>query len=1094
MPLSVTYGNALDRLVDRLAADVAAYRADAGLLEPVWVAVPSRRLAGWLFRQLAARHGVAAHLRPLRIDELAAEVVAALPERPRLVAGTALFELVLAELVDDAALADLWAAPLRAYVFPPGADEGEADVRRVQLARRIARLFEQYIESRPDLIEAWSRAPAEAPDAGAADVDAWQRHLWRRVRARAGERATRTGRPWRDLREIVAGPPPAPPAIPARVFAFGLSYFAPLVHRLFHWLASTTAVCVYAFNPCREYWEDAGGPAPRDGDDPFGLDREDENPLLRRWGRPGREHIRLLNEASRFDFAEAFVAPPEPPPTLLAAVQRDVLDRRLPSRDGRALRSDTSLRVLACPTVARECEIVAGEIWRLLREDRTLRMSDIAVYVASRDRDVYYTHLASAFRAAHELPYQLVDAPLASRSAVVDAVRALVALPASRFERGALLGVMAHPAVLGGFAGASADAWLRMCDDTGIVHGADRRDHADTYLDGDRFHWDQGIVRLALGAFMAGPRSGDERAVAAGAHSWLPEERPPDERVAAAQFGLLARSLIADARFARRARMTLSDWAEFWSAVVATYVHAADDRDERDRLRCLARIRDLADLDLDGARVGYDAVRELLDPELAALTGAVGSPLGDGVTIAALGAAHAVPHRAVFVVGLGEGHFPAPARADQLDLRLRRRRAGDVSPRDRDRYAFLETLMAARERLVLSYVARDVLTGDALEPSSVVVELMHVLRGGYLGDAVADLVDVRPLRRYDDDRDGAIPEAGRERAARRARADLLAAVGSDRVPERRALAAALSTDAWARLADLLGVAPLPDPADAERAGPIDVPLAAVRRFLECPLQGSARFLLRLVDDDDDDLLAREDEPFALDRLDTIVLLREAFAESLRRREPLGAVYAERLAVRQMRGCAPAGVFAESLREQHIRVLKRWRERYKAIPADGPLTVVRFGRGGEFDRADRIEPAIELAVPAPAGGDVTVRLSGQASGLAPSLAGTVVLARRAPKGRRPAPRDVRDMLRAWIDQVALAAAGIKAGAPHGAYVCVATAGADALRSATLRGLSRDEAVAYLRDVVADMLAGVHPYLFPFEAAWRVYVGNKEPAEA
>ena len=36
---------------------------------------------------------------------------------------------------------------------------------------------------------------------------------------------------------------------------------------------------------------------------------------------------------------------------------------------------------------------------------------------------------------------------------------------------------------------------------------------------------------------------------------------------------------------------------------------------------------------------------------------------------------------------------------------------------------FLETLLCARERLVLSYVARDELTGERLEPSSVILEL-----------------------------------------------------------------------------------------------------------------------------------------------------------------------------------------------------------------------------------------------------------------------------------------------------------------------------------------------------------------------------------
>ena len=57
----------------------------------------------------------------------------------------------------------------------------------------------------------------------------------------------------------------------------------------------------------------------------------------------------------------------------------------------------------------------------------------------------------------------------------------------------------------------------------------------------------------------------------------------------------------------------------------------------------------------------------------------------------------AVPFRAVFVLGLGEGEFPAREREDPLDLRRARRVPGDVSPAERDRYLFLEALLSARE-------------------------------------------------------------------------------------------------------------------------------------------------------------------------------------------------------------------------------------------------------------------------------------------------------------------------------------------------------------------------------------------------------------
>ena len=45
---------------------------------------------------------------------------------------------------------------------------------------------------------------------------------------------------------------------------------------------------------------------------------------------------------------------------------------------------------------------------------------------------------------------------------------------------------------------------------------------------------------------------------------------------------------------------------------------------------------------------------------------------------------------------------------------------GDVTPREQDEYVFLETLLSARERLYLSYIARDAETGERKDPSSTV--------------------------------------------------------------------------------------------------------------------------------------------------------------------------------------------------------------------------------------------------------------------------------------------------------------------------------------------------------------------------------------
>jgi hypothetical protein len=87
-----------------------------------------------------------------------------------------------------------------------------------------------------------------------------------------------------------------------------------------------------------------------------------------------------------------------------------------------------------------------------------------------------------------------------------------------------------------------------------------------------------------------------------------------------------------------------------------------------------------------------------------------------------------VPHRVVFVLGLDAAAFPGTNEKSGWELLSRRRRLGD-SDRVRDnRFAFLELLHAARERLICTFRSRDMQKEEELQPSSVVLELEAFLK------------------------------------------------------------------------------------------------------------------------------------------------------------------------------------------------------------------------------------------------------------------------------------------------------------------------------------------------------------------------------
>ena len=166
--------------------------------------------------------------------------------------------------------------------------------------------------------------------------------------------------------------------------------------------------------------------------------------------------------------------------------------------------------------------------------------------------------------------------------------------------------------------------------------------------------------------------------------------------------------------------------------MIAAYLAADPDVDaDRSALAgCLDAAGALKQHDVGGPPVGYRVACEIVREAIGGLTMAKGHYLVDGVTVSPLLEMRALPFRVTFVCGLGEGLFPAVDGPDPLDLALARKQSGDVRPRDRDQYLFLETLASTRDRLYLSYVARDAPTGEAMEPSPLVRELLRHLNRG----------------------------------------------------------------------------------------------------------------------------------------------------------------------------------------------------------------------------------------------------------------------------------------------------------------------------------------------------------------------------
>lgn len=1051
--LRVYYSNRTEQLVETLVERILEGRTS--LYDPVHIVVPNRNLETYLELSLARLTGICANVRFRLLHELVAR-----SERD-------FTNAVLRVLFDRELLSHPELEPVRTYL---GVGHGDPDPvidrRRVQLADELARLYASYADSRPELIDCW-QAGLLALEPELRNVETWQRRLWRELPEETRDRDR--------LFDF-------PEDLPSGLHVFGVSYL-PRAHieRLGRLPCD---VSLYTFNPCQEIWEatatpvssgDATPTTPRryerrgndfgpgevfSVEDPFRLASTGEIPPLRLWGRPGRESLRLTNALTGCELVPRIRGPE--PATLLERLQRDIVVRKPEKKailDELPFDDDESIAVLESANVRRELEAIASEIWRLValdKSDEPLRFNDIAVIFAPSVAPRYQALVGAVFGQMHELPHNIVDLPVRGESRIAEAIDLLLGLPSSRFTRKDVLKLVTHPSIMASFPEGSRDDFIAWCEALGIVYGIDRRHQSDTYIDKDVLNWDQGLKRLALGAFMSGEREGDDRLFRQGDDTYLVENLPSDELETSGRFGLFVRSLLSDARDAARAHMTLPAWVDFMNALVATYAEPRTPEDEQVWRRCVRAIGALGETALGGKKVSYTTALQLVRARLAALSGRRGQYLVDGVTVSSFLPMRAIPFKVIFAAGLGEGNFPAADRRNHLDLRRAQHRAGDVSRRDEDKYLFLETLMCARERFYVSYVARDELTGERLEPSSVVLELIETLERAYVKTVSRKTF---PLRRFEDAATRrASPPAARESAARALGENLRAHLGQ---PASEALSA---RGLPRSVQEILRSVPLPPPTRGPE--PIEtIPLSTIRRFLECPLQGSASFFLRLAETDAEALLSREDETFRAAPLESAILLRETFLRGGR-----AEVYDELAHRLELRGDGPTGVFGRSERERHLALIAAWRQALAEI-VESPEDVTLATRNvtSSVIEGTRIElgpgPLLVSASPR-----LALRLCAKNPGRIDSR---------------------RESLHGFLDHVFHSAAGLVVGEPYALAVINApprpTSKGWHTERFTFAPISRERATRYLATLIEDLRQGVHDYLLPCEVA----LGDLEP---
>ncbi len=727
---------------------------------PEWVVIGNKGLEAWLVRSLAQRIGICAQVEfPFALgflERAAASLEAAASGQHRpfgleppasgwsVDAITWAVLEMLPQLSEDPQHRAIF-APVRAWVAADD-DRSWTGRRAYGLARRIAEVFDRVLVFRPELARAWS---AGLPGPGLLPADlAWQPVLWHAVQLRLGPDACHLAdRLSRLPGWLAAGP--LPDDFPRRVNVFGLSTLAPVLLSAFADLSALIDVDLLLLSPSEGYWERV-----RRG---RGLAESEEadavpNLLLGAFGRLFRdfqeqllELPQQLDDHTERSEIDLYIDPAKMgAPSALRALRSDAVRleqgrHALPllqiGPDGPVAR-DASLQVHACHGPTRQVEVLRDVLLGLLEDDPTLQPRDILVLAP--EMESWAPLVAAVFDQGGEeagpqgpprIPVRIEDLSFRRTNPVATALLALLALVEGRMPASAVLDLLSLEPVRLAF-GIDPDELpdvQALFERAGVRWGSDAAGRAAHDQPEDDAHtWRFGLERLALGVAMA-----DDWCHFAG--------RVPLDDAEGGAVSLVGRALRFGAVILEEverlsAPRPLSAWV---AALLGTgdapgtldRLVAAPDRAswlvERTR-------REVEQVGIHGesAGVGLDldlpTLRAHLEGRFEVAAPNPRTP-GGAVAFAALRPMRGVPHRVICLLGMDEGAFPRSRPDLRFDPCNRSPRVGDRDPRDEDRAAFLEAVLAAQDHLVLLYSGRNPRSDAACPPCGPLAELLDIV-------------------------------------------------------------------------------------------------------------------------------------------------------------------------------------------------------------------------------------------------------------------------------------------------------------------------------------------------------------------------------
>lgn len=452
--------------------------------------------------------------------------------------------------------------------------------------------------------------------------------------------------------------------------------------------------------------------------------------------------------------------------TLLDQLKQGIKNNSLRESRGQELiplqSGDNSLKICRVTGGWREIEVLKDKILTLMDGDNELKLTEIGV-VAPEISD-YSSYIEGIFPdkkiledgaiiyGKRDLPYNIMGIKGGEESPYIRGILALLELPGSDFNRKSMLNLISNPCFMERFSitANTRDLFIETIDNLNIKWGIDGAHKKDLGYSSDDFNtWEHGFKRFLSGIALNREDSDN-----------IPYNIGDSQGVdAVGTLVHIIRSLYSDLWNLNTLRLNMDEWVLFIETVMESYLKPVKDDlfDERERLSVKNQYRNILNL-LDDLKelsnfknrsIPFAVFKSLLKEFIVKSGSNRGRYLTQGITFSSLKPLRAVPFKHIFVLGLNEDLFPGKEKIPSYDLRGIYDQKIDLSKRQNDKFAFLELMLSAEESITLFYNGKDMVSGEELQPSVVINELIEAIELNFdCEDPYKLLVEEHPLHNF----------------------------------------------------------------------------------------------------------------------------------------------------------------------------------------------------------------------------------------------------------------------------------------------------------------------------------------------------------